>query len=43
MQEKMFRHMEREIDDLDEGDRWKFDTGDEDENEEEGPGDADRA
>jgi hypothetical protein len=23
LQEKMFRHMEREIDDLDEGERWK--------------------
>ncbi len=25
MQEKMFRHMEREIEDMDEADRWKID------------------
>ena len=25
LQEKMFRHMEREIDDADEADRWKID------------------
>jgi hypothetical protein len=24
LQEKMFRHMEREIDDADEADRWKY-------------------
>jgi len=31
LQEKMFKHMEREIDDVDEADRWKFDgTDDED-------------
>jgi len=31
MQEKMFRHMEREIDDIDEADRWKrgYEDGDE--------------
>ena len=30
LQEKMFRHMEREIDDVDEADRWKQ-SGDQDE------------
>ncbi len=34
LQEKMFRHMEREIDDADDADSWKH-TDDEDEN---GPG-----
>ena len=29
LQEKMFKHMEREIDDADEADRWKYE-GDED-------------
>jgi hypothetical protein len=28
LQEKMFRHMEREIDDIDEADRWKLDDED---------------
>jgi len=34
MQEKMFRHMEREIDDIDEADQWKQtdDDSDEDDN-----------
>ena len=31
LQEKMFRHMEREIDEIEEADRWKYDIGDEDE------------
>ena len=31
LQEKMFRHMEREIDDVDEADRWKQGNEDEDE------------
>lgn len=30
MQEKMFRHMEREIDDLDEADNWKMGYDDDD-------------
>lgn len=31
LQEKMFKHMEREIDDVDEADRWKYsDEDDED-------------
>jgi len=30
LQEKMFRHMEREIDDVDESDRWKLADDDED-------------
>lgn len=29
MQEKMIRHMEREIDDIDEADAWKYDPDDE--------------
>lgn len=33
MQEKMFRHMEREMDDVDEADRWKYEE-DEDEGDE---------
>ncbi|MBN1344288.1 MAG: hypothetical protein JXQ73_16495 [Phycisphaerae bacterium] len=31
LQEKMFRHMEREIDDMDETERWKYEHGDDDE------------
>jgi len=34
MQEKMFRHMEREIEDIEEADQWKYQ-----EDEDEGPGD----
>ena len=30
LQEKMFRHMEREIDDVEEGDKWKHDGEDND-------------
>jgi len=33
MQEKMFRHMEREIDEMDESDSWKADYDDENEDE----------
>ena len=29
LQEKMFKHMEREIDDVNEADRWKLDDDDE--------------
>ena len=36
LQEKMFRHMEREIDDIDESDRWKIEDEDD-----ESPGDQD--
>ncbi len=32
LQEKMFKHMEREIDDVEEADRWKL-SGDDDEEE----------
>jgi len=35
LQEKMFKHMEREIDEVDEADRWKLD--DEDEGNEDDP------
>ena len=31
LQEKMFRHMEREIDEVEEGDAWKYDEEEEDE------------
>lgn len=31
LQEKMFRHMEREIDDVEAGDQWKFGDPDDDE------------
>ncbi len=34
LQEKMFRHMEREIDDLDEGESWKQGSGDSEEEDE---------
>lgn len=49
LQEKMFRHMEREIDEVEEADSWKYDEqdedqeddnqnqGDEDDQEEDGP------
>ena len=30
LQEKMFRHMEREIDEVDEADRWKIDDEEDD-------------
>ena len=30
LQERMFRHLEREIDDVDEADRWKYHDEDED-------------
>ena len=30
LQEKMFRHMEREIDEAEDADRWKFNTDDDD-------------
>ncbi len=32
LQEKLFKHMEREVDEADEGDRWKH-TGDDDDDE----------
>jgi hypothetical protein len=32
LQEKMFRHMEREIDDVEETDRWKYEDDDEEKN-----------
>ncbi len=34
LQEKMFKHMEREINDVDESDRWKYKDDDEDDEEE---------
>ena len=33
LQERMFKHMERELDDADETDAWKFGLGDDDEDE----------
>jgi hypothetical protein len=30
LQEKMFRHMEREIDEAEEADAWKYDEDDDD-------------
>ena len=32
LQEKMFEHMEREIDEAEEADRWKYSSGEDDEN-----------
>ena len=41
LQEKMFRHMEREIEDLDEGESWKYDEeegeGESEDDDEKGP------
>ena len=34
LQEKMFKHMEREIDDVNEADRWKLDDDDEEDDDE---------
>ena len=34
LQEKLFKHMEREIDDVDEADRWKHDNEDDEDDEE---------
>ena len=34
LQEKMFRHMEREIDDVDDADRWKYGLDEEEDHEE---------
>ena len=35
MQEKMFKFMEREIDDVDEADKWKYDDDDDEQEEDE--------
>jgi len=35
LQEKMFKHMEREIDDVNEADRWKIDDDEDDDDDEE--------
>ncbi len=44
LQEKMFRHMEREVDDLDEGNGWKHEDDQSDSDDEDGgladPGDS---
>ena len=34
LQEKMFRHMEQEIDDIEDADRWKYGLDDDEEDEE---------
>lgn len=34
IQERMFRHMERELDEADEADRWKYDDEDENDDDE---------
>ncbi len=39
LQEKMFKQMQREIEDIDEADRWKFNADDEDEEHDAPPGD----
>jgi hypothetical protein len=39
LQERMFRHMEREIQDQEEADRWKYGYEDEDEDDEAGDDD----
>ena len=38
LQEKMFRHMEQEIDDIDEADRWKYGLDDEENGDDEEQG-----
>ena len=35
LQDKIFKYMQREIEDMDETDRWKIDTEDEDDEKEE--------
>ncbi len=35
LQEKMFRHMQREIDDIEDSDSWKLDSDDDEDEEEE--------
>jgi hypothetical protein len=35
LQEKMLRHMEREVDDIDEADAWKYDSDEEEEDDDE--------
>jgi hypothetical protein len=37
LQEKMFKHMEKEMDDIEEGDAWKMDPDDEEEPDGPGP------
>lgn len=37
LQEKMFKHMEREIDEVEEADRWKFTDEDEEDEDEDYP------
>jgi hypothetical protein len=37
MQEKMFRHMEREMEDMDDADRWKIDGEEEDQQQNDKP------
>lgn len=34
LQEKLFKHMEREVDEADEGDRWKYNGGDDNQDDE---------
>jgi hypothetical protein len=38
LQEKMLRHMEREVDDIDEADAWKYDPDDEEDDEDDEAG-----
>jgi len=37
LQEKMFKHIQRELDDMDEADKWKYDQDDEDDEPLRGP------
>ncbi len=37
LQEKMFKHMEREIDEADEGESWKYDDADEEDENDDPP------
>lgn len=43
LQEKMFRHMEREIDDVEESDKWKYEEGEDVASDEDSEDDDDRA
>lgn len=40
LQEKMFQHMEREIDDVEEADRWKLDTDEDADDDDDGADDV---
>ena len=40
LQERMFKHVERELDDMDESEKWKIDDEDQDQQDQTGPDDG---